>query len=196
MFTRKTLGSLALVSSLFALPAFAEQVEWAIDGAHSHVGFSVPHMVVSEVEGEFKTFSGKALIDEKDLTKSNVEFSAEVASIDTDNADRDKHLKSPDFFDVAKFPKVTFKSIKISKAGKGYKLTGELTMHGVTKPVTLDATVSQAITNPWGKEVRGVKITGKVKREDFGLSWNKSLDKGGFVVGNEVTITVKLELNK
>jgi polyisoprenoid-binding protein YceI len=196
MFTRKTVGTLAIVSSLFALPAFAEQVEWAIDGAHSHVGFTVPHMVVSEVDGEFKTFSGKALIDEKDLTKSAVEFSADAASVDTDNADRDKHLKSPEFFDAAKFPKVTFKSTKISKAGKGYKLTGDLTIHGVTKSVTLDATVSQAITNPWGKEVRGVKITGKIKREDFGLTWNKALDKGGVVVGNDVSLAIKLELNK
>jgi len=196
MFTRKTFGTLALVSSLFALPAFAEQVDWAIDGAHSHVGFTVPHMVVSEVEGEFKTFSGKALIDEKDLAKSSVEFNAEVASVDTDSADRDKHLKSPDFFDVAKFPKITFKSTKITKAGKGYKLTGDLTVHGVTKTVTLDATVSQAVTNPWGKEVRGVKIFGKIKRDDFGLTWNKNLDKGGVVVGNEVTIDIKLELNK
>lgn len=196
MFTRKTVGTLAIVSSLFTLPAFAEQVEWALDGAHSHVGFSVPHMVVSEVEGQFNTFTGSALLDEKDLTKSSVEFSADAASIDTDNADRDKHLKSADFFDVAKFPKVTFKSTKITKAGKGYKLTGDLTIHGVTKSVTLDATVSQAVTNPWGKEVRGVKITGKVKREDFGLTWNKTLDKGGVVVGNDVTIDIKLELNK
>jgi polyisoprenoid-binding protein YceI len=160
------------------------------------VGFSVTHMVVSEVDGEFKKFSGKALLDDKDLTKSSVEFSIDAASINTDNADRDKHLRSPDFFDAEKFPKLTFQSTKITKAGKGYKLKGNLTIHGVTKEVTLDAQVSEPIANPWGKQVRGVKITGKVKREDFGLAWNKTLDKGGLVVGSEVALNIKLELNK
>jgi polyisoprenoid-binding protein YceI len=170
--------------------------EWAIDAAHTHVGFSVPHMVVSEVEGEFKTFSGKVLLDEKDPQKSQLEFSAEVASIDTGVADRDKHLKSPDFFDAAKYPQISFKSTKIVKAGKGYKITGNLTMRGVTKQVVLDATLSDAVQNPWGKQVRAAKVSGKISRQDFGVSWNKSLDKGGVVVGDEVTIVVKLELNK
>src|SRR5690606_22559694 len=123
----------------------------------------VPHMVVSEVDGEFKTFSGKVLLDEKDLTKSQVEFSVDVASVNTDNADRDTHLKGADFFDAQKFPKMTFTSKKVKKAGKGYKVTGDLTLHGVTKEVTLDVTVSDAITNPWGKQVRGVKVSGKIK---------------------------------
>jgi polyisoprenoid-binding protein YceI len=170
--------------------------EWAIDAAHTHVGFSVPHMVVSEVEGEFKTFSGKVLLDEKDLQKSRLEFSAEVASIDTGVADRDKHLKSPDFFDAAKYPQISFQSTKIVKAGKGYKVTGNLTMRGVTKQVTLDATLSDAVQSPWGKQVRAAKVSGKISRQDFGVSWNKALDKGGVVVGDEVTIVVKLELNK
>jgi polyisoprenoid-binding protein YceI len=193
---KRTLRNLAILSALVVLPVLAEQSEWAIDAAHARVGFSVTHMVVSEVDGEFKKFSGKALLDDKDLTKSSVEFSIEAASINTDNADRDKHLRSPDFFDVEKFPKLTFQSTKITKAGKGYKLKGNLTIHGVTKEVTLDAQVSEPIANPWGKQVRGVKLNGKVKREDFGLSWNKTLDKGGVVLGNDVTITIKLELNK
>lgn len=193
---QKKSAILALALSLFAAPAFAEPTEWAVDASHARVGFSVAHMVVSETEGEFKKFSGKVLLDEANLTKSTVEFNVDVASINTDNADRDKHLTSPDFFDAAKFPQITFKSTKIVKAGKGYKVTGDLTMHGVTKPVTLDVTLSDAITNPWGKQVRGVKVSGKIKREDFGVSWNKSLDKGGVVVGNEVTLDIKLELNK
>ena len=134
--------------------------EWAIDAAHTHVGFSVPHMVVSEVEGEFKTFSGKVLLDEKDLTKSKVELTVQVASIDTGVADRDKHLRSGDFFEADKHPTITFKSTKITKAGKGFK------------------------------------ITGKLNRLDYGVSWNKSLDKGGIAVGNDVTIEVKTEINK
>jgi polyisoprenoid-binding protein YceI len=190
------LTSLALATSLLALPALAEPTEWALDTSHSTVGFTVSHMVVSEVDGKFKTYTGKALLDESDLTKSTVEFSADVASIDTGDAKRDEHLKSPDFFDAAKFPKLTFVSTKITKAGKGYKLKGNLTIHGVTKEVTLDATVSQAVKNPWGKQVRAVKITGKVKRSDFGLSWNKTLDQGGVLVGDEVTLELKLEINK
>jgi polyisoprenoid-binding protein YceI len=196
MKTRTLLHSLALATSLLALPALAEPAEWAIDPTHSTVGFTVPHMVVSEVDGRFKTYSGKALLEEADLTKSTVEFTAEVASVDTGDAKRDEHLKGPDFFDSAKFPQLTFKSSKITKAGKGYKLKGDLTIHGVTKEVTLDATVSPAVKNPWGKLVRAVKITGKLKRGDFGLSWNKTLDQGGVVIGDEVALDIKLELNK
>lgn len=192
----KQAATLALALSLFSAPAFAQATEWAVDAAHAHVGFTVPHMVISEVEGEFKKFSGKVALDEKDLTKSTVEFTIDVASVDTDNADRDKHLVGPDFFDAAKYPQIVFKSSKIKKAGKGYKVTGALTIHGVTKEVTLDVTLSEAITNPWGKQVRGVKVSGKLSREAFGVSWNKALDKGGVVVGDEVTLDIKLELNK
>jgi polyisoprenoid-binding protein YceI len=197
---RKFLNSIAVVSALLALPALAATpaapVEWTIDATHSRFGFSVPHMVVSDVEGLFHTASGKVLLDEADLTKSTVELTIDATSIDTDNADRDKHLKGPDFFDVAKYPQITFKSTKIKKAGKAYKVTGDLTMRGVTKPVTLDVQLSDAVMNPWGKQVRGVKVAGKVNRQDFGVSWNKALDKGGMVVGDEVTFDIKLELNK
>ncbi len=190
------LSSLALATVLFTGTVLADASKWAIDPVHSRVTFKVSHMVVSEVDGQFKSYTAKAMLEEPDLTKSQVEFSADVASIDTGDAKRDEHLKSPEFFDVAKFPKLTFKSTKITKAGKGYKLKGELTIHGVTKEVTLDATMSQALKNPWGKMVRAAKITGKIKRGDFGLNWNKTLDQGGLLVGDEVTLEVKLELNK
>jgi len=196
MKTKTLLSSLALATYMLASTAVAETTEWAIDPAHSNIGFSVTHMMIAEVDGEFKTYAGKALLDEADLTKSQVEFSADTASIDTDNAKRDEHLRSPDFFDVEKFPKLTFKSTKITKAGKGYKLKGQLTLHGVTKDVTLDATVSQAVKNPMGKLVRAVKITGKLKRGDYGLRWNKALDQGGMVLGEDVTLNLTLELNK
>ena len=192
----KRSAALALALSLISAQALAETSEWAVDASHAHVGFSVPHMVVSETEGEFKTFSGKVQLDEQDLTKSTVEFTIDVNSLNTDSADRDKHLKSPDFFDAAKYPQITFKSTKIKKAGKVFKVTGDLTIKGVTKPVTLDVTLSEAVQNPWGKQVRGVKVAGLIKREDFGVSWNKTLDKGGVVVGNDVTLDIKLELNK
>ncbi|MFT3928289.1 MAG: YceI family protein [Myxococcales bacterium] len=196
MKSRKTLSSFALLSSLLALPALAETSEWTIDSAHSRFGFLAPHMVVSEVEGEFHTANGKVLLDEADLSKSTVELTIDVNSVDTNNADRDKHLKSPDFFDAAKFPQITFKSTKIKKAGKAFKVTGDLTMHGVTKPVTLDVELSNPITNPWGKQVRGVKVKGKLNRQEFGVSFSKALETGGLVVGDEITLNIKLELNK
>jgi len=190
----------ALVPVTVAGPALAAEtsspVEWTIDPTHTQVGFTVPHMVVSEVDGLFRQFSGKVLLDEKDVTKSKVELTVQVASIDTGVPDRDKHLRSGDFFDAENHPTITFKSTKIVKAGKGYKVTGDMSIRGVTKVVTLDATLSEAVTNPWGKQVRGAKLTGKVNRMDFGVSWNKALDKGGIAVGNEVTIEVKAEINK
>jgi polyisoprenoid-binding protein YceI len=192
----KLLSTIALSTSLFAGSALAAQSEWSIDKDHSQVGFTVDHMVVSEVDGQFKSYSGKALLDDADLTKSQVEFTADVGSVDTGNQKRDEHLRGADFFDAAKYPQLTFKSTKITKAGKGYKLKGQLTLHGVTKEVTLDATVSQAVKNPWGKQVRAVKITGDLKRADFGLTWNKSLDQGGLLIGDTVEVDVKLELNQ
>jgi len=190
----------ALVPATVANPAVAAEpsspVEWTIDPTHTQVGFTVPHMVVSEVDGHFKEFSGKVLLDEKDLTKSKVELTVQAASIDTGVADRDKHLRNGDFFDVEKHPTITFKSTKIVKAGKGFKITGDMTIRGVTKSITLNATLSDAVTSPWGKQVRGAKITGKLNRLDYGVSWNKALDKGGIAVGNEVTIEVKTEINK
>lgn len=171
-------------------------VEWTIDPTHTRVGFEVGHMVVSSVEGQLEKFSGQVLLDEQDPTRSRLAFSAEVASIDTGHADRDEHLRSPDFFDVAKFPKLEFRSTGISKTSAGYAIRGDLTIHGVTRPVTLDATLSQALANPWGKQVRAARIKGTIVRQDFGLSWNKTLDQGGMLVGDEVAIDVKLELNK
>lgn len=194
MQTRSILAALAL--SLASTTALAQANEWTIDTGHAHVGFSVDHMVVSEVDGQFKTFNGKVLLDEKDPTKSLVDFTIDTASIDTDHAERDKHLKSADFFDATKYPQITFKSKKIKKAGKGYKVTGDLSMRGVTREVTLDVTLSEPITNPWGKQVRGVRVGGVVKRSDFGITWNKTLDKGGLALGDDVTVVIKLELNK
>jgi polyisoprenoid-binding protein YceI len=193
---RKTLTSLAALSALLTLPALAETSEWAIDASHSRFGFSVPHMMVTDVDGSFKKATGKILLDEANLTKSTVELTIDAASIDTGEADRDKHLKSADFLDVEKHPTITFKSTKIQKAGKAYKVTGDLAIRGVTKPVTLEVELSDARENPWGKQVRGAKVRGKINRQDFGVSWNKSLDKGGVLVGDTVSFDIKLELSK
>lgn len=194
----KLLPVLALLTAV-ALPASvgAETTSWILDAGHSRVGFSVPHLVVSSVSGRFSQVSGTVSLDEANLAKSDVEITIQTNSIDTDEPKRDEHLRGPDFFDAAKFPVIVFKSTKITPAGANkYKLTGELSMHGVSKLVTLDAQLSPAIKNPWGKQVRGVKISGKLKRSDYGLTWNKALEAGGMVVGDEVTLEVQVEINK
>jgi polyisoprenoid-binding protein YceI len=148
------------------------------------------------VDGRFKEATAKIALDEADLTKSQVSVEINAASIDTGDQKRDEHLKGADFFDAKKFPKLSFKSTKIAKAGAGYKLTGDLTIRDVTKSVTLDATVSAPVKTPWGNQARAAKVTGKIKRGDFGLKWNKALETGGVVVGEEVTIEVKAEVTK
>jgi polyisoprenoid-binding protein YceI len=186
-----------LAPALLLLATVARAEPWTFDMAHSRVGFSVRHMMVSNVGGSFHDVKATVDLDDKNLTKSTVEFTIAASSIDTQNADRDKHLKSPDFFDVAKFPSVTFKSTKITPAGKNkFKVTGDLTIRDVTKPVTLDVTLSDPMTNPWGKTVRGVEATGKLNRHEFGLNWNKTLDKGGVLVSDEVKLEISGELDK
>jgi len=182
---------------LVASAAAADSAEWTVDASHSNVGFSVSHLVVSKVKGRFKEVSGKATLDEVDPTKSVVNVTIPVSSINTDDEKRDAHLKGPDFFDVANFPNIVFHSTKITRAGdRKFKVAGELTLHGVTKNITLDGKLSKPIKSPWGKDVRGVEIVGKVNRSDYGLTWNKSLDGGGVVIGDEVTLDIALELNK
>lgn len=182
---------------LVASAAAADSAEWTVDASHSNVGFSVSHLVVSKVKGRFKEVSGKATLDEVDPTKSVVNVTIPVSSINTDDEKRDAHLKGPDFFDVANFPNIVFHSTKITRAGdRKFKVAGELTLHGVTKSITLDGKLSKPIKSPWGKDVRGVEIVGKVNRSDYGLTWNKSLDGGGVVIGDEVTLDIAVELNK
>jgi polyisoprenoid-binding protein YceI len=176
--------------------AHADSVEWKLDLSHSSVGFSVPHLVISSVDGRFKEATAKISLDDADLTKSQASVEINAASIDTGDQKRDDHLKGPDFFDVKKFPKLAFKSTKIVKAGAAYKLTGDLTIRDITKSVTLDATISKPVKTPWGNQARAAKLSGKIKRGDFGLTWNKALEAGGVVVGDDVTIDVKAEVTK
>lgn len=195
-----------VVPALFALiplslaPA-ARATEWALDAEHTEIGFSVRHMMVSDVRGAFDKFTGQINLDDKDLTKSTVNVEIETASINTKVAKRDGHLKSPDFFDAAKFPKVTFKSTKIEKGAKAntFKVTGDLTMRGVTKPVVLDVELSDEWQDPkeWGGRThRGIKASGKLVRQDFGLAWQTKLDKGGVVLGDEVNLLISAEVIK
>jgi polyisoprenoid-binding protein YceI len=169
---------------------------WKIDPAHTQVEFAVKHMMITTVKGRFSEVTGEIQLDEGNLTNSKVNIDINVASIDTREAQRDAHLRSADFFDVEKFPKMTFRNTAIAGAHDEFKLTGDLTIHGVTRPVTLDVTHEGRGKDPWGGERIGFAATGKIKRGDFGLTWNAALETGGFLVGDEVKISLDVEAVK
>jgi polyisoprenoid-binding protein YceI len=177
------------------IPQAATRV-WEIDPAHSSAQFSVRHLMISNVKGEFTKVSGRVSLDEDAIERASVEAVVDVATISTREPDRDAHLKSPDFFDVANFPVMTFKSRRVEKNSGGIlKLTGDLTLRGTTRPVTFRVEGPSApVKDPWGKVRRGASATAKINRKDFGLTWNAALETGGFVVGDEVSITLDIEL--
>ena len=161
---------------------------WDIDVSHSAVHFHVRHMVISKVHGRFAKWSGALQLDTQDLTRSSVEVTIDAASIDTQVADRDAHLKSADFLDVAKYPQLTFRSRKIEKAGAGYLVTGELELHGVKREVVLDAEFAGTGKDPWGNERAGFAAKASLDRRDYGLVWNAALEAGGVLVSEKVTL--------
>lgn len=167
-----------------------------LDSTHSEVGFSVKYMMFSTTNGKFDAFKVDADLNEGDLSKSTVSVVIDATSINTENAKRDGHLKSPDFFDAAKHPELKFVSTSLVKDGAAWKLNGNLTMRGVTKPITLKAEISETIKNPWGQYVRGVKVRGALNRSEFGLTWNKALETGGVLVSDEVVLEIDLTLKK
>lgn len=179
---------------VFAAGSAFAQTTWSIDKAHSKIGFNVTHMAVSEVEGNFKDFDGSLVTKAADFNGAEVNFTAKTASIDTDIERRDNHLKSADFFDAEKYPEISFKGNLVKKGGK-YKLKGDLTMHGVTKPVEFDVTYGGTINTGKGEKA-GFKISGKLNRQDYGLTWNNKVPTGELVVGDEVEIIGKIELDK
>jgi polyisoprenoid-binding protein YceI len=186
----------ALALAIAPALAFGQATTWNVDPSHTRVGFSVKHLVISDVKGEFSKVSGKAQLDESDLSKSSVEMTIEVASVDTRDEKRDAHLKSADFFDAAKFPTITFKSTKVVAGKDGaVTVTGDLTMRGVTKPVTLEGSISKTIVDPWGLSRRGVSFAGKLDRKEWGVSWSKVTDVGA-VVGDEVKLDIQAEITK
>jgi polyisoprenoid-binding protein YceI len=193
----KKVTFLFALMALFAANIFAQDSSWKLDAAHSKVGFSVSHLVISEVEGKFNKFDAKVTSTKSDFADSQIEFTADINSIDTDNEDRDKHLKSPDFFDAAKHDKLKFVSKSFKKVSENnFKVTGDLTIKGVTKPVTLDAAYGGTVKDPYGNTKAGFKLTGKISRKDFGLTWNALTEAGGAVVGDEVNLVAKVELQK
>jgi polyisoprenoid-binding protein YceI len=188
----RTLLALALV-----MPATAFAAEWTIDPMHTSTSFSVKHMMVSTVRGSFTKTTGTVTLDDKDVTKSVVNVEIDPSTIDTREPKRDGHLKSPDFFDVAKYPKISFHSTKVEKAGAGLKVTGDLTMHGQTHPVilTVDGPTAPTKSMQPGVMVRGFSATGKLSRKDWGLVWNKTLDAGGVAVGDDIGLQIDGELD-
>ena len=170
---------------------------WNIDPAHSAAEFKVKHMMISNVRGKFGGITGVLNRVEADQTQSTLEVSIDVGTVNTQDEKRDGHLKSPDFFHVEKFPAMTFKSTHIEKKGDGFTVTGDLTIHGVTKPAVLNVEdVSEPTKDPWGNTRIGLTATTKINRKDFGLGWNAPLEAGGVVVGEEVAITLDVELIK
>jgi polyisoprenoid-binding protein YceI len=185
------------IAAIFSGVIFGAPTTWEIDAMHSAARFSVKHMMVTNVTGEFGGMKGAFVIDDKDMKKTTVEATLDATTITTHNDKRDEHLKSADFFDVTKFPTLTFKSTKFSPEKKGeYAMTGDLTMHGVTKPVTLTVTELTKPVKGMQGMARGVSATGKINRKDWKLTWNKTLDAGGLAVGDEVTLNVDLELHE
>jgi len=180
------------------IPVSSSAATWTIDPDHSNVGFKVRHLMVSNVKGSFEKHNGTVDINDKDITKSKVEVSIDTNSINTNVQKRDEHLRSADFLDVAKYPAMTFVSRIIAKVGKDkLKVTGDLTLHGVTKTVVLDVEdLSEESKDPWGNIRKGATATTKINRKDFGLLWNAALETGGVVVGEEITITLEIEMIK
>lgn len=194
---KNVISKIATVA-LLLLPALASASTWQIDPDHTNIQFKVRHLMVSNVKGVFHKFSGVVEVDEKDITRSKVTIAIDTASVDTGVAKRDEDLRSDHFFDVVRYPTMTFASRKVEKIGAdNLKVTGDLTIHGITREVVLDVEgPSAAIKDPWGGMRRGASAATKINRKEFGLTWNKVLETGGVVVGDDVAINLEVELVK
>ena len=189
--TRKLFAAAAL-AAFVAIPAFAADV-YNVDPSHSEVSFQIRHMV-TQVRGRFNDFKGTVNLDPANLAKSSVEFRVKAESIDTGLADRDKHLRAADFFDVEKHPEITFKSTSIKPTGKDtYAVTGDFTMRGVTKKITLPVTFLGSAKDPWGNVRAGFETATTLNRKEYGMNWNAALDNGGVILGDDVKIAINLE---
>ena len=192
------LAAASLLSATLTLPAPAATSTWQIDPAHTAAGFSVKHMMISTVRGKFKGVTGTIIWDDQDLNKSTIEVTIDANTVDTTEPKRDADLKSPNFFDVAKYPTITFKSKKIEQVSAGkLKVTGDLTIHGTTKEVVLDVEgPTGPVKDPWGMTRAAANATTKVNRQDFGVKWNGKMANGDLVVSDDVNITIDLEMTK
>ncbi|MED3984709.1 YceI family protein [Peribacillus simplex] len=171
--------------------------KWTVDPTHSAIEFSVKHMMIAKVKGSFNKFEASILANPSDLTTAEIDFTVDVASIDTRNADRDNHLRSADFFDVEKNPTLTFKSTKIVKTNEDeYDVTGNVILNGITQEETFSITFEGQGKDPWGNEKAGFSGKGKVKRSDYGLTYNAALETGGVLIGDQITLTIEIEAAK
>ncbi len=187
------------IAGVLLLSAYstAQTTSWKIDPVHSTIQFTVSHLVISKVTGNFKKFDGELKTGKDDFTDSGIEFTIDVNSINTDNEKRDNHLKSQDFFYAEKYPQIIFKSKSFEKVGGNkYKLTGDFTMRDVTKPIVLDVVYNGTVKDPWGNQRAGFSITGSVNRFDYNLKWNSLMEAGGAVVGKSVDILCNVEMVK
>ena len=187
----------AVVSGLLAA-ATVHATTFEIDPAHSSAQFAISHLMISTVRGTLGPITGVVTLDDTDLTKSTVQATIDAKGIDTRNAKRDEHLRSPDFFDVEKYPTITFVSTSVEKVSdEKYQVKGDLTMHGVTKPVTLDVSGSpKPMKDPYGNMKLGGVVKTTLNRKDFGINWSQSMDGGGMVVGEDVDVTIDVELTQ
>ena len=173
------------------------KTRWAIDLAHSEVGFKVKHMMITNVSGKFVKFDASIETEEDTFENSHIEFTGQVDSLTTGNADRDVHLLSPDFFDAAAYPKIKFVSTSIKKIDwNTFELYGDLSMHGVSKFIKLDVEYSGKMLDPWGNEKLGMTVMAKLNRKDWGLNWNTALEAGGVLVGDEIRLDIGLQFIK
>ena len=188
------LSSLVVTTLLLTLAGPVMAGSYAVDNSHSSITFSIKHMVISKTKGAFSDYTASFTYEPGQVNSWSTEATIQAASINTQDDKRDAHLRSADFFDAEKYPTITFVSTGVKATGDDTALlSGDLTMHGVTKPITLQLTIHGVITDPWGNTRGGFSATGKIDRKEWGLTWNKSLDSGGLVVGNEVEITLEIE---
>jgi len=188
----------AALAAVLAVSAAATTTTWQIDPQHTAAGFAVKHLMISTVRGQFKGVTGTVNWDDQDISKSTVDITIDANTVDTSEPKRDADLKSDKFFDVAKYPTITFKSKKIEQVSAGkLKITGDLTIHGVTKEAVLDVEgPTPPVKDPWGNTRVAANATTKINRQDFGVKWNANMDGGGVVVGDDVAITIDLEMIK
>jgi len=185
------------IAIVVALPVLAHADTWQIDSSHTSVEFTVRHMMISNVKGQFQKTTGTITANGNDPASAKIDVTIDASSVDTRVERRDAHLKSPDFLDVAKFPTITFKSTKVEAAGPNkWTMIGDLTIHGVTRPVVLDVEGSGSPIQVMGHTRAGASATTKIKRSDFGLTWNKALETGGVLVGDDIAISIDLEAVK
>jgi polyisoprenoid-binding protein YceI len=171
--------------------------KWAIDPTHSKISFKVKHLMITNVQGTFREFEGQITTNGDDFATAKISFSLDTASVDTESPDRDTHLKSPDFFDAEKFPKLTFEGKGMKDLGDDlYDLTGDLSIKGISLPVTLSVEFGGIMTDPWGNIKAGFSLAGKINRKDWGLLWNAALESGGILVGEEVKLMCDVQLIK